>query len=79
MSKYHDYSVKSVLESYFGKEPLEIMRAEHERWMDADDVEGLIPRAWEQVDEKMLFLCQSEYFLLDTRLCDDYIAYIVQY
>lgn len=61
MSKYHDYSVKSALESYFGKEPLEIMRAEHERWMDADDVKGLIPRAWEQADEKMLFLCQAEY------------------
>lgn len=63
MGGYHGYNVRSTLESYFGKEPLQEMRAEHERLQDASDTAGIIPHVWEQADEIMLFLCQSEYFL----------------
>lgn len=78
MRKYHGYSVKTTLESHFGKDPLGKMREEHERWIDANDENAIIPHAWEQADERMLFLCQAEYYLLDTRLYDDFVAYIVQ-
>ena len=70
------YSVKDTLTKYFPGDTITEMRAS-----DADGVkenrEDILPLALAYADDMAIGHFLSEYFLVDTVLCDDYIAYFV--
>jgi len=77
---YYNYSVKKLLSDYFGKNTLPEMRRRHETYYPSDTtVAELTALKWQYADEQALqCFTISSIFLLDTVICDDYIAYIGQ-
>lgn len=71
------YSVKDTLTKHFPGDTITEMRAS-----DADGVkenrEDILPLAWAYADDMAIGHFLSEYFLVDTVLYDDYIAYFVK-
>ena len=71
------YSVKDLLTKYFPGDTITEMRAS-----DADGVkenrEDILPLAWAYADDMAIGHFLSEYFLVDTVLYDDYIAYFIK-
>ena len=71
------YSVKDLLTKYFPGDTITEMRAS-----DADGIkenrEDILPLAWAYADDMAIGHFLSEYFLVDTVLYDDYIAYFIK-
>lgn len=78
MKKYYSYSVKDELVKLFPSDTITEMRA-HKEHYDENDIKDLIPLAWTFIDSDVIGHFLSDYFLEDTILCDDYIAYIAQH
>lgn len=76
--KHYDYSVKDVLNNYFGENVLVNMRQKVWGHGEPKTDETLNPLLWKYADEHALDLFAGEFFLLDTELHDDYILYRVQ-
>ena len=76
MKKYYPYSVKDTLIKYFGADSVKAMR--FGEWK-SDDEKDILPLSWRYTDEMVCDHCLGQYFLMDTELFDDYIAYIVQH
>ena len=56
------------------------MRKPHESFHKSEqDINNLLPLEWQYADENAMQLFVGSTFLLDTILCDDYIAYIGQF
>ncbi|MBQ7647413.1 MAG: WG repeat-containing protein, partial [Clostridia bacterium] len=77
--KYYNYSVKNVLESYFGNNTVFEMRKPHEFSFSNEEEKDLLPLLWRYADEQAAGHFLWEHYLLDTIPEDDYIAYIVQF
>ena len=78
--KHYSYSVKEELGKYFGADTLNKMRSYDSAYVHdtAEEKKHMIPLLWYHADEEAMGMFLSKHFLLETLLCDDYIAYIVQ-
>lgn len=78
--KHYSYSVKEELGKYFGADTLNKMRIYDSAYVHktAEEQKHMIPLLWYHADKHAMGMFLSKYFLLETVLCDDYIAYIVQ-
>jgi hypothetical protein len=77
--KYYNYSVKEMLASYFGDNIVFEMRKPHKSVFKDGEDKNLLPLFWQYADKESVGLFLEEYYLLDTIIEDDYIAYIVQF
>ena len=77
--KHYNYSVKDVLTSYYGCDPITEMQRHESSWYTAEQKEYLVPLLWKYAHERALRCFSDEYFLTTTELCDDYIVFHVQY
>lgn len=77
--KYYDYSVKDILTAHFGKDTVFEMRKPHNDIYNYDENKNLLPLLWQYADEQAISCFLGEFFLLDTVLEDDYIAYLVRF
>lgn len=74
--KFYDYSVKQLLQGYFGEDTIFSMRKPHESvHKSEDDERNLLQLKWQYADEHALGLFLEANYLLDTFIQDDYIAY----
>lgn len=71
------YSVKDTLTNYFPGDTITEMRASYAGGIK-EDREDILPLALAYADDMAIQYFLSEYFLADTVLCDDYIAYFVR-
>ena len=75
MNRFYPYSVKALLRSYFGKDPVSGMRGRN-RWTHGEEKpEDLAALLWLEADRQACSLDRRNRFLTGTEVRDEYIAY----
>ncbi len=77
MNSRSNYSVKNILTQYFQGDTITEMRASNAHGIK-NNREDILPLALAYADDMAIGHFLSEYFLVDTVLYDDYIAYFVK-
>ncbi len=78
----HSGSLKADLEGFWGEDPIQKMRAWEEEWYEYTEEDIRIKAqayAWRKVDQAILDCLSKDWFLKETIVCDDYIAYKTQH